>query len=107
MHEIHVASHLQVDVAHLLQFAEDFQIAAGDFRQRRHRECGAAAGDAAPRTAVVVVHKNRLEALLGKVTERCRSGHAASGDQSAHLNHLRLGEFCGGDKTGNRRTFAD
>ena len=93
--EVHVARHLEVDVVLFLQFSEYLQVAVRDFGQGGDGEGRASAGDAAPGTAVLLIHEDRFQAGFRKVAEHGRARHAATGDEGAHFLDSRVGELRG------------
>ena len=91
MDEVHIARHLEVDVAQALHFAENFQVVRGDIGQGGEGECRTAAGDATPGTAVFVVDQDGLESGFGQIAEQSRAGHAATGHEGPHAADLHIG----------------
>ena len=95
MDEVHVPRHLEVDVVGGMEFPENLQVAVGDFREGGDGEGRAAAGDATPGTAVLLVHEDRLQARLREVAEQGGAGHAAAGDEGAGFHGLFIRELRG------------
>ena len=88
MHEVHVACHLQVDVAVLLIVAEDFEVVHGDVADVGVGERWTSATDAAPSRAAVIVHENHTLASLGKVAECCATSHTTTSNKNLGLGFL-------------------